>query len=121
LHKTPHFHRPFFVYLLLTLLFVLLVLLLEFPFALDLFLLLQKQIDLLDDVLNKDIPSLMEELASERDSPETLRRAKMGTISGDSKGSAEVPLPKTGNKYGKAENYESNPFGDAQDDEDHYW
>mmetsp|Transcript_1082 Transcript_1082/g.2543 ORF Transcript_1082/g.2543 Transcript_1082/m.2543 type:complete len:574 (-) Transcript_1082:103-1824(-) len=87
----------------------------------DLHSLSQKQMDALDDVLNSDIPSLMEELPSEKDSPETLR-AKMGTASGGSRGNAEVPLPKTANKFGKkADTHESNPFGYAQDDTDHYW
>jgi hypothetical protein len=80
----------------------------------------QKHIDALDEVLNKDIPALMEQLPSERDSPETLR-AKMGGPGGMSKGVASVPIPKTGNKYGKAESFESNPFGYAQEDQDHYW
>lgn len=59
-------------------------------------------------------------LPSERDSPETLR-AKMGTVSGGSKGIAKVPLPKSGNKFGKADSHDSNPFGYSQEDEDHYW
>jgi hypothetical protein len=62
----------------------------------------------------------LKELPSERDSPETLR-AKMGTASGGSRGIANVPLPKTGNKYGKVDEYESNPFGYSQEDQDHYW
>mmetsp|Transcript_7295 Transcript_7295/g.17191 ORF Transcript_7295/g.17191 Transcript_7295/m.17191 type:complete len:548 (+) Transcript_7295:72-1715(+) len=76
----------------------------------------QKQIDALDFVLNNDIPALMEQLPSEKDSPETLR-AKMG----GSPSMASVPVPSTGNKYGKQENYESNPFGYSQDDTAHYW
>lgn len=76
----------------------------------------QKHIDALDEILNKDIPALMEELPSERDSPETLR-AKTG----GSKGIAAVPVPSTGSKYGKADQYESNPFGFSQADADHYW
>jgi GTPase SAR1 family protein len=80
----------------------------------------EKQIATLDDVLNTDIPALMEELPSERDSPETLR-AKMGTASGGSAGMANVPIPKTHNKFGKQDRYESNPFGFSADDEDHYW
>mmetsp|Transcript_505 Transcript_505/g.1086 ORF Transcript_505/g.1086 Transcript_505/m.1086 type:complete len:568 (+) Transcript_505:70-1773(+) len=79
----------------------------------------QKQIDALDEVLNKDIPSLMEELPSERDSPETLR-AKMGGGAGG-RGVANIPLPKTAAKFGKREDYESNPFGPSQDNKDHYW
>lgn len=81
----------------------------------------QKQIDALDDVLNKDIPALMEELPSERDSPETLR-AKMGGGAGAMHQQVpSVPIPKTGNKYGKAESQEGNPFGYSQDDQEHYW
>eukprot|EP00980_Cylindrotheca_fusiformis_P003790 scaffold834_cov123-Cylindrotheca_fusiformis.AAC.37 len=76
----------------------------------------QKHIDGLDSVLNADIPQLMEELPSEKDSPETLR-AKMGTVPAMS----NVPIPKTGNKYGKQDQSESNPFGYAQEDEAHYW
>jgi GTPase SAR1 family protein len=78
----------------------------------------QKQIDALDDVLNRDIPALMEELPSERDTPETLR-AKMGSATGGPSGF--VPVPKTAAKFGKKDQFESNPFGFAQDDEDHYW
>lgn len=59
-----------------------------------------------------------QELPSEKDSPETLR-AKMGTASGGSR--ANVPLPKPGNKFGKQEQDESNPFGYASDNQDHYW
>lgn len=78
----------------------------------------QKQIDELDKALNVDIPKLMEELPSEKDSPETLR-AKMG---GSQNGIAKVPLPTTANKFGKkSDAVENNPFGFAQDDADRYW
>lgn len=80
----------------------------------------QKQIDGLDEILNRDIPSLMEELPSERDSPETLR-AKMGSGSGVNKGIANIPIPKTAAKYGKQEKHMSNPFGPSQEDTDNYW
>jgi GTPase SAR1 family protein len=76
----------------------------------------QKQIDGLDEVLNRDIPALMEELPSERDSPETLR-AKMG----GAPSVAKIPIPKTAAKFGKQEDFESNPFGPSQDNKDHYW
>jgi len=79
----------------------------------------QKQLDALDDVLNKDIPALMEELPSERDSPETLR-AKMGS-GATSRGVGNIPLPQTAAKFGKQEQYESNPFGPSQDDTSNYW
>jgi hypothetical protein len=45
----------------------------------------------------------------------------MSTVSGGSKGIANVPIPKSASKFGRAEEYEANPFGFAQDDEDHYW
>ena len=75
----------------------------------------QKTIDALDQVLNVDIPKLMEELPSEKDSPETLR-VKMGG------NEASVPMPTTSSKFGKAdESYTANPFGFDQNDEDRYW
>ncbi len=80
----------------------------------------QKQIDALDEILNVDIPALMEQLPSERDSPETLR-LKMGAVSGGSRGMSSVPIPTTAAKFGKQVQYESNPFGFSQEDEDHYW
>mmetsp|Transcript_33933 Transcript_33933/g.37902 ORF Transcript_33933/g.37902 Transcript_33933/m.37902 type:complete len:571 (-) Transcript_33933:192-1904(-) len=80
----------------------------------------QKQIDGLDDILNKDIPALMEELPSERDTPETLR-AKMGGGPGVARGVANIPIPKTAAKYGKQEQFKSNPFGPSQEDKAHYW
>jgi len=80
----------------------------------------QKQIDGLDEILNKDIPSLMDELPSERDTPETLR-AKMGGGPGASKGIANIPIPKTASKYGKQDQIMSNPFGPSQDDKELYW
>jgi GTPase SAR1 family protein len=78
----------------------------------------EKQIAGLDEILEKDIPALMEELPSERDSPEMLR-AKMGVASGGSM--ANVPIPKTHNKFGKQDHHESNPFGVSADDEENYW
>ena len=78
----------------------------------------EKQIAGLDEILNKDIPALMEQLPSERDSPETLR-AKMGAASIGSM--ASVPVPKTHAKFGKQDRHESNPFGVSVDDEEHYW
>ena len=77
-----------------------------------------KQIESLDEILNSDIPRLMEELPSEKDSPETLR-AKMG----DSSNSAvpRMPIPRAANKFGKTEENDSNPFGYSQEDESNYW
>lgn len=67
-----------------------------------------------------DSSLIVQELPSEKDSPETLR-AKMSTASGGSMGIANVPIPRAANKYGKSDAYEANPFGYAQDDEDNYW
>jgi hypothetical protein len=63
------------------------------------------------------ISSTLQQLPSEKDSPETLK-AKMGE--GDP--IAKVPIPSMATKFGRKENtVESNPFGYAADDEDHYW
>jgi hypothetical protein len=68
-------------------------------------------------VLNVDIPKLMEELPSERDTPATLR-VKMG----QENDIASVPIPTTGHKFGRSdESYNANPFGFDQNDEDRYW
>lgn len=58
----------------------------------------------------------MEELPSEKDSPETLK-AKLGEATG-----GVVPLPTRGAKFGKADpsTAASNPFG-AAEEEDEYW
>jgi Domain of unknown function (DUF5600) len=103
----------------------------------------QRQIDDLDVVLNVEIPKLMsvrtsfyfplcllrvcvanatdvtfyplQELPSEKDSPESLR-AKMNEAH------ISVPIPSTGGKFGKAAaTNESNPFGFAESDESHFW
>jgi hypothetical protein len=72
----------------------------------------------LDIVLNNDIPKLMEQLPSEKDTPETLR-AKMG--SGVSS-NVKVPVPTRGDKFGKKSNDgESNPFGFDENDADNFW
>lgn len=75
----------------------------------------ESQIAELDKVLNEDIPALMELLPSEKDTPETLK-AKYADTSRD-----DVAIPVATAKFGKKEAYESNPFGFAEDDEDHYW
>lgn len=76
----------------------------------------QKTIDALDQVLNVEIPRLMEELPSEKDSPETLREKTRGD------NIPSVPIPTTASKFGKADDsYSANPFGYDQNDEDRYW
>jgi len=78
----------------------------------------QKELENLDYVLNAEIPKLMEALPSEKDSPETLK-AKMGT--GNQGQQPTVPVPTKASKFGKKDEYTANPFGFAEDDEDHYW
>jgi len=80
----------------------------------------EKQLEDLDRVLNNDIPRLMEQLPSAKDSPETLR-AKMDAQDA-SASNAYVPIPTRAGKFGKkATEGESNPFGYDEADEDHYW
>mmetsp|Transcript_11423 Transcript_11423/g.22658 ORF Transcript_11423/g.22658 Transcript_11423/m.22658 type:complete len:582 (+) Transcript_11423:310-2055(+) len=70
-------------------------------------------IDGLDKALNKDIPRLMEDLPSERDTADVLK-TKMNTNT--------VPIPSTSGKYGPSYGDPiSNPFGAEQSDEDNYW
>ena len=57
----------------------------------------------------------LQELPSERDSPESLR-AKLDETR------ISVPIPSTDGKFGKpAATNESNPFGFAETDETHFW
>jgi EH domain-containing protein 1 len=79
----------------------------------------EKHIANLDSILNVDIPKLMAELPSEKDSPETLRAKMGGGAMGGTQGT--VPLPKAGAKFGKVDEYESNPFGYSAEDSDKYW
>lgn len=59
-----------------------------------------------------------QQLPSEKDSPETLR-AKMGT---GNPNATNVPVPTLNSKFGKQrDETENNPFGFAEDDQDHYW
>jgi hypothetical protein len=76
-----------------------------------------KQIEELDQVLNVQIPELMAQLPSEKDTPETLR-AKMSS----EQKAAPVPIPDATAKFGRqSKTNESNPFGYDEKDEDHYW
>lgn len=75
-----------------------------------------EQIQLLEDCLSRNLPRLMEELPSEKDTPETLR-AKMA----DGADSINVPVPSHRGKFGKADAGTSNPFGYAEEDQDNYW
>jgi len=80
----------------------------------------QDQVDSLEKCLTFDIPKLMEELPSEKDTPETLR-LKMGSHLGNPN-SRNVPVPLRVCKFGKKTNDNaSNPFGFGTDNEDHYW
>eukprot|EP01082_Thalassiosira_pseudonana_P009812 g8723.t1 g8723 contig33:72834-74534(+) len=78
-----------------------------------------EQIQLLEDCLTGHLPRLMEELPSERDTPETLR-AKL-TDSGMGSSSVNIPLPTRASKFGKSDAGASNPFGFSEEDEDNYW
>mmetsp|Transcript_8295 Transcript_8295/g.17909 ORF Transcript_8295/g.17909 Transcript_8295/m.17909 type:complete len:560 (-) Transcript_8295:344-2023(-) len=71
------------------------------------------QIQLLEDCLSSHLPRLMEELPSEKDSPESLR-AKLGEAG------TNVPVPTRNSKFGKPNAAASNPFGMAEDEEE-YW
>jgi EH domain-containing protein 1 len=78
----------------------------------------EKQIDALDNVLNTEIPALMAQLPSEKDTPASLR-VKMGGRLGNQ---GIVPTPATANKYGKKDiGSDNNPFGYDEKDEEHYW
>jgi hypothetical protein len=78
----------------------------------------EEQITLLETCLTSDIPKLMEELPSERDTPEILRQ-KMGSAS-TNPNAYNVPVPKT-EKFGKKDPNAANPFGFGSDNEDDYW
>jgi len=79
-----------------------------------------KQIDELDTCLSQQIPRLMEELPSEKDTPETLRQKMGGALSNPN--ATTVPMPTRTEKFGKRDNEgASNPFGFAVEDEDNYW
>lgn len=70
-------------------------------------------VDGLDKALTVDIPRLMEDLPSERDTPEELK---------DKLNPGLVPIPSTSGKFGPAYGDPiSNPFGAEQSDEGNYW
>lgn len=80
----------------------------------------EEQIQLLDKCLTVDIPKLMEELPSERDTPEILRQ-KMGR-SAANPNTQSVPLPTRSDKFGKRPDENgANPFGFSEENEDNYW
>jgi len=78
------------------------------------------QIQSLDNCLSREIPKLMEDLPSEKDTPEVLRR-KMGSNAVANPDGANVPVPKRTDKFGKkADEDAMNPFGYADEDEE-FW
>jgi EH domain-containing protein 1 len=80
----------------------------------------EEQVTLLEKCLTVDIPKLMEELPSERDTPEILRQ-KMGATSINPNAN-NVPVPTRADKFGKrADENGANPFGFGADNEDNYW
>ena len=79
----------------------------------------EEQIAMLETCLTSDIPKLMEELPSEKDTPEILRR-KMGDMSMGNPDAGNVPVPSRADKFGKQTQGGANPFGYAEE-EDNYW
>jgi len=79
-------------------------------------------IEQLDHCLNVEIPALMEELPSERDSPEVLRQ-KMGSMAMGGSSGYDVPMPTDNStKFGNVTSESArNPFGASQEDDVHYW
>lgn len=80
----------------------------------------EEQIALLDKCLNVDIPKLMEELPSEKDTPDILRK-KMGDLNLSNPNAMNVPVPTRNEKFGKQDAGGSNPFGYSEEEEDKYW
>lgn len=80
----------------------------------------EEQIQLLEKCLTQDIPKLMEELPSEKDTPDVLRQ-KMGSAT-INPNAANVPIPMRADKFGKkADDNAANPFGFGSENEDNYW
>jgi len=78
------------------------------------------QIQMLENCLTRDIPKLMEDLPSEKDTPEVLRQ-KMGNATVVNRDGANVPVPSRADKFGKTPDEDSaNPFGYGQEDEE-FW
>lgn len=78
----------------------------------------QDQIDSLEKCLTVEIPKLMEELPSEKDTPEILRLKMGSTVANPN--ARNVPLRV--DKFGKRSNDNApNPFGFGADNEDQYW
>ena len=77
------------------------------------------QIKELDKTLKVDIPKLMEELPSERDTPETLKKKMGGAASNPD--ALNVGLPSSAAKFGKTAAADANPFGYGEEDGDAYW
>jgi len=80
----------------------------------------EEQISLLDKCLTVDIPKLMEELPSEKDTPEILRK-KMGDLNVANPEASNVPVPTRADKFGKRPDEGSNPFGFSEENEENYW
>lgn len=76
----------------------------------------QTMVDGLDKCLNVEFPRLMDQLPSEKDAPDVLR--KKGAMTAQDPGM--VPVPSTNLKFGKASTGQANPFGYSETDEE-YW
>jgi GTPase SAR1 family protein len=82
----------------------------------------EEQLTMLEKCLTVDIPKLMEQLPSEKDTPEVLRK-KMGNVRVSNPTAGNVPLPTRADKFGKdPDENAANPFGfDAQNEDGNYW
>jgi len=81
----------------------------------------ESQLEALDRCLANEIPRLMEQLPSEKDTPDILRQ-KMGSVNLLNPNAANVPVPSRSDKFGKKlDEGAANPFGHAQQEEDKYW
>ena len=81
----------------------------------------EEQLKSLEKCLTVDIPKLMEQLPSEKDTPEILRQ-KMGNVRVSNPTAGNVPVPTRADKFGKdPDENAANPFGFDAQNEDNYW
>jgi hypothetical protein len=79
----------------------------------------QAMVEGLDKCLNVEFPKLMEQLPSEKDAPDVLR--KKGALGG-AQDPGYVPVPSSAAKFGKSvTSGQANPFGFSETDEENFW
>jgi len=82
----------------------------------------QDQIEHLEHCLTVDIPKLMEELPSEKDTPEALLRKMGGSEAASNPNRENVPMPTQSSKFGKGnDSGGNNPFGYNAENQESYW